>query len=128
VIVTDDERVIDYVAKKNGTRFYPPFTSLGIDRGGRIVAGVVFNCFTGKDIAVTIAGEPGAFTKAFIELVGRYVFVQLGCLRISITTEQEKIIDFAHRLGGQTEGRKRDLYGKGRDGTILGILHEHWKV
>lgn len=128
MIVTDDPRVIDYVADKNSTKFYPPLTSLGIERNGTIVAGVIFNCFTGTDVAVTIAGERGAFNKPFIELVGKYVFEQLGCLRISITTEQDKIIDFAHRLGAQTEGRKRNLYGEGRDGTVLGLLRDDWKV
>lgn len=128
MIVTNDPRVVEYVALKNGTRFYPPLSSLGIVREGEVAAGAVFNCFTGPDIAVTIAGERGAFTKAFIELVGKYVFDQLGCLRISITTEQDKIIDFATRLGAQTEGRKRNLFGKGRDGIVLGLLRENWKV
>lgn len=128
MIVTDDPRVVEYVAEKNQTRFYPPYTSLGIEHEGLIIAGVVFNCFTGNDIAVTIAGERGAFNKPFIERVGDFVFQQIGCLRISITTGQEKIIDFATRLGAQTEGRKRNLYGAGKDGTILGILREDWKV
>lgn len=128
MIVANDPRVIEYVGERNGTRFYPPYTSFGIEHEGEIIAGVVFNCFTGPDIAVTIAGERGAFTRAFIERVGKYVFDELGCLRISITTEQPKIIDFAIRLGAQTEGRKRNLFGKDRDGTVLGLLRENWKV
>lgn len=128
MIVTDDPRTLEYVAARNGTKFYPPFSSLGIEHEGEIIAGVVFNCFTGPDIAVTIAGKSGAFNRSFLDRVGKYVFDQLGCLRISITTEQDKIIDFAIRLGAQTEGRKRNLFGEGRDGTVLGLLRENWKV
>jgi hypothetical protein len=124
VIVTD-ERVAWFVGEQCGTIIYPPFTAMGIERDGEITAGVVFNCFTRHDIAVTVAGGP--FTLAFIRAVGDYVFQQLRCLRISITTEQRKVIDIAQRLGAQTEGRKRNHFGEGRDGIVLGILREDWR-
>lgn len=124
MIVTDD-RVARYVGERCGTIIYPPFTCMGIERGGEIVAGVVFNSFTGTDVAVTVAGDH--FTRGFISAVGHYVFTQMGCLRMSITTEQPKVIEIAHRLAAQTEGTKRNHFGKGRDGTVLGILREDWK-
>ena len=99
---------------------------MGIERDGQIIAGVVFNCFTGHDIAVTVAGGP--FQRGFIRAVGHYVFEQLGCERISITTQQPHVIEIATRLNAQTEGRKRNHFGKGRDGIVLGILREDWKV
>lgn len=127
MIVTDG-RVAQFVAERCGLNtFYPPFTCLGIERDGAIVAGVVFNCFTGNDIAVTVAGDNGAFTRHFIREVGRYVWEKLGCERISITTEQQHVIEIAQRLGAQTEGRKRNHFGKGRDATILGILKKEWR-
>lgn len=123
MIVTDD-RVARFVGERCGTIIYPPFTAMGIERNGEVTAGVVFNCFTGSDIAVTVAGGP--FNRGFIVAVGRYVFGKLGCLRMSITTEKPEVIDIAQRLGAQTEGLKRNHFGKGRDGTILGILREDW--
>lgn len=125
MIVTDG-RVARFVAQACGTTIVPPFTMMGIERDGEIVAGVVFNGFTRHDIAVTVAGGP--FALGFIRAVGRYVFEQLGCLRITIVTEQEKVIDIARRLGAQTEGRLRDHFGKDRDGIVLGILRDDWKV
>lgn len=121
-----DDRVARFVADRCGTSFCPPFTVMGIERDGAIVAGVLFNGFTRHDIEVTAAGGP--FSRGFIRAVGAYVFAQLGCLRISITTEQQKVIDYAQRLGAQTEGRKRNHFGEGRDGIVLGILRDDWKV
>lgn len=122
-----DDRVARFVGERCGSIIYPPFTAMGVERCGAITAGVIFNCFTGADVSVTVAGEAGAFTRGFITAVGKYVFQQLGCLRLSITTEQPHVISIAHRLAAQTEGTKRNHFGKGRDGTVLGILREDWK-
>lgn len=124
-IVVDD-RVARFVGERCETIICPPFTAMGIERRGEIIAGVVFNCFTLHDIAVTVAGE--RFTRAFLRAVGNYVFNQLGCLRMSITTEQDQVVDYAKRLGAQTEGRKRNHFGRGRHGIVLGILKEDWKI
>lgn len=124
MIVVDDA-VARFVGDRCGTIIYPPFTAMGIERDGEIVAGCVFNCFTGYDIAVTVAGE--RFSRGFVRAVGHYVFHQLGCLRMSVTTERDAVIDYAKRLGAQTEGRKRNHFGKGRHGIVLGILREDWK-
>jgi hypothetical protein len=123
VIVTD-ERVAKFVGERCETIIYPPFTAMGIERNGEITAGVVFNCYSGNDIAVTVAGD--RFNREFIAAVGRYVFEQIGCLRLSITTERPKVIEIAERLGAKIEGVKRNHFGEGRDATILGILREDW--
>lgn len=122
-MVGDD--VAKFVGDGCSTIICPPFTAMGIERDGEIVAGVVFNCFSGHDVHVTVAGE--GFHRGFLRAVGRYVFDQLGALRISITTEQEHVIDIAKRLGAQTEGRKRNHFGRGRHAIVLGILKEDWK-
>jgi RimJ/RimL family protein N-acetyltransferase len=123
-IVIDDE-VARFVGEGCGTIIYPPFTAMGIERDGEIIGGVVFNCFTGCDEHGSVAGR--GFDRRFLRAVGRYVFDQLGALRISITTEQDRVIDYAKRLGAQTEGRKRNHFGVGRHAIVLGILKEDWK-
>jgi len=123
-LIVTDERVARFVGERCETIIYPPFTAMGIERNGEITAGVVFNAYTGNDIELTAAGGP--FGRDFIVAVGEYVFGKIGCLRMSITTEQQKVIELAQRLGAQTEGLKRNHFGKGRDGTILGILREDW--
>jgi hypothetical protein len=127
VIVTDD-RVARFVGERCETIIYPPFTCIGVERDGAVIGGAVFNCFTGCDVEMTVAGEARAFTRQFYRAVRDYVFRQMGCLRVSMTTESNQVIELAKRLGAQTEGCKRNHFGIGRDGIVLGILKENWKI
>lgn len=127
-MIVSDERVARFVGERCGTIIYPPYTCLGVERAGVIIGGAIFNCFTGYDVEMTVAGEARAFTRQFYRAVQEYVFTQMGCLRISVTTESEKVIELAKRLGAHTEGCKRNHFGIGRDGVVLGILKEDWKI
>lgn len=123
-MIITDERVARFVGERCETVICPPYTAMGIERDGEVIAGAVFNCYTGHDICVTVAGGP--FHRDFIAAVGEYVFGKIGCLRMSITTEQPKVMEIAQRLGAKVEGLKRNHFGKDRDATILGILREDW--
>lgn len=125
-LIVAGEEVARFVSERLGVSISPPYTTLGIERGGEIVAGCLFHCFEGPDIAVTVAGT--GFTRAFIRTVGQYVFGQLGCVRMTVTTGDLKVVEYAHRLGGQTEGRLRSHFGPGADGIVVGILREEWKI
>lgn len=127
-MIVTDERVALFVGERCGTIIYPPYTCMGMERDGKVTAGVVFNCFTGNDVEMTVAGEARAFTRQFYHAVRNYVFNQMGCLRISATTESAQVVELAKRLGAQTEGCKRNHFGIGRDGIVLGILKEEWKI
>lgn len=124
-MIVADERVARFVSDRLGFGLCPPYTAMGIERDGVIVAGAIFNQFEGANVHVTIAGE--GWSRAFIRAVGEYVFGTLGCERITITTEFPEVEQFAIRLGGQHEGRMRNHFGKGRDGLLAGILREEWK-
>lgn len=98
---------------------------MGTEIGGEIVNGVVFNDFTGADIHATVAGK--RWSRGFLGEIGHYIFGQLGCLRITITTEQPIVVQLAERLGGKVEGLLRNQFGQGRDGFIVGILRDDWR-
>jgi len=125
VKLVTDARVAKFVGDRVDRTIYPPFTSLGIERGGEVVAGAVFNCYTGADIHLTAAGE--RFTRGFIRHMGRYVFDQLKCERMTVITEQPEVSALTIRLGGVIEGTLRNQFGAGRDGVILGILKGEYK-
>lgn len=124
MIVTDG-RVPAFVGARVGATIYPPFTAMGIEKDGEIIAGAVFNCFTGHDVEVTVAGR--GWTRGFFKAVGAYVFDQLGCGRMQFTTEQEDVANLAERLGGVREGTLRDKFGEGRDGIVIGVLRQEYK-
>lgn len=123
-IVTDG-RVSIFVSEKLGRLFYPPFRCVGIEKDGEVIGGAVFNCFEGKDIQVTVAGK--GWNPTFLKRVGTYVYGQLGCERITVKTEQERVVEIAKKLGGQVEGRLRNHFGPGRDAIIVGILKADYK-
>lgn len=127
IVIGDD--VAAFVAIMTGQHLSPPYVAIGrADAEGQIVAGIVFNCWTGRDIELTVAALPGGITRSLLRRAAAYVFHEAGCDRASFTTESQEVVDLALRLGAQTEGRKRHLFGLGRDGVILGILREDWKL
>lgn len=125
-MIVSDDRVAAFVGKKLGVVFAQPFTALGIERRGQIVAGIVFNCWTGPDAQLSIAADRGRITKRFLARVGRYLTDELGCIRATIETEHEHVAKLALRMGGKVEGVKRNLFGAGRDATLIGIQKEDW--
>lgn len=124
-MIVSDERVATFVSERLGFGLCPPFTAMGIERDGKVVAGVVFNMFEGADVHVSVAGE--GWTKPFLRAVGAYVFDTLGCERMTAITSDEIAATFAERLGGQHEGILRSHFGPGKDGYVAGILASEYK-
>lgn len=123
MIVTGNH-VAQFVSQRLGFALCPPFTALGLERDGALVGGVIFNQFEGADVHVSAAGS--CWTRGFLRAVGAYVFDQLGCLRMTFTTEQPDVAEYAKRLGGEVEGVLRDHYGEGRGGVIIGVLKKDY--
>lgn len=123
--IVDDERVARFVGERVGRVIVPPFTVMGIERNGEIVAGVIFNHYEVTDVHVTIAGR--GWTRGFLAEVGHYVFGALRCERITVVTEQPEVVRIAERLGGEIEGLMRNHFGQGRDGIVLGILKTDYR-
>lgn len=124
-MIVTDERVARFVSSELGFGLCPPYSVVGIERDGVIVAGILINFFEGHDCHITVAGT--GWTRAFLRLAGEYVFEQLGCTRCTFITQQPHVIALAVRLGGQVEGCLRDHYGEGRDGTIIGLLKRDYR-
>lgn len=123
-IVTDD-RVALFVARACGVVINPPYTLMGIEHDGEVIGGVVFNHWTGFDIHMTAAGR--GWTKGFLADVGQYLFAQLRVGRVTVITEQPRVIRQTEKLGGRVEGLMREHFGPGRDATVMGILKTDWK-
>ncbi len=123
-MIISDNRVVKFVADTCGVTFCPPWTCMGIERDGQVIAGVVFNFFEGADVHVSVAGR--GWSRGFVHEVGRYVYGTLGCERMTIVTADETVAELALRSGGQREGRLRSHFGPGVDGILIGILRDEW--
>lgn len=123
-MIVTDERVARFIYQRTGTVFCPPYSVMGVERDGEIVAGVLINQFEGANCHVSAAGS--GWTLPFMRALGRYVYNQLGCLRMTLTTESEIVARYAERLGGQREGVMRSHFGPRRDGILIGILREEY--
>lgn len=124
-MIVSGDQVARFISERLGIALCPPYSTIGIEQDGRIVAGALFNQFEGADVAVSIAGE--GWTREFMRQVGRYVYDTLGCERMTITTEFPQVAGYAERLGGQREGLLRSHFGPGRDGIIVGILRDEYR-
>lgn len=120
--------VADYVASRIGKKLIEPYAALGTIRNGRIVAGVVFNSWTGPDIEITVASEPGGLTRRLLRECADYAWSQAQAVRVSITTESPEVVALAQRLGGTVEGIKRNGFGPGRDAIMIGILKSEFII
>lgn len=123
--IVSDFRAVQFVSMAMGISFNPPYTAMGIEQDGRIIGGVVFNCFEGFDVHMSVAGR--GWSAGFLAEVGHYLFDVLKVERVTAITEQPSVVRLAEKLGGQIEGCLRNHFGKGRDGFVVGILREEWK-
>lgn len=89
---------------------------------GRVVAVAGVGNWVGHDCELSI-GSVGGLSRAFIQAVFRYVFVELGCRRV--TGRVDASLDWAgklERLGFVEEGRLRGAALSGEDTLIFGML------
>lgn len=114
-----------FVGEKLNFGVFPPWTAMGVEKDGEIIGGVVFNCFEGNDLQISVAGR--GFGKNFLQSVGDYVYNQLGYGRMTIKTEQESVVKLAERLGGKIEGMLRAHFRNGNSAWIVGILKEEYR-
>lgn len=98
---------------------------LGVLREDRVVAAAAFSHYTGSDIELSVAGDPGSGTKGFLRALFDYAFMQCGCVRCTVKTRASNLraIKLAKRLGFQQEGVMRKGFGD-EDAVLFGLLKE----
>lgn len=102
------------------------FCAIGLESAGELVAGVVYNSYTGFDIDMSAATEPHLLWRPqWLVPIFRYPFVQLRCRRVSAgaASRNRASIAVLLHLGFKPEGCKREalpdddllLFGMKRD-------------
>jgi len=123
-MIVTDERAARFISERLGYSPCPPYSVMGIEHEGEIIGAVLFNQFEGAGVHVSAAGK--GWTLPFMRALGDYVYRQLGCERMTLTTECEAVARYAERLGGKREGIIRSQFGPARDGIIVGVLKSEY--
>lgn len=113
------ERIPDMVIEAGS------FEAIGVsDDEGNIVAGVIYNNFTGCDISMHVAAEHGRLWAKPDVLRGLFAFPfnQLKCRRVTGFVDSTNLhtLSFDQKIGFQIEGRLRDATPHG-DMIVLGM-------
>jgi hypothetical protein len=131
-----DEEVARWAANKLRIRklgelttgFVRPFTTIGVrDRSGQYSGAFIFSRFTGPDVELTVVGA-GAITRSAFQAAARYVFDDLGCVRVSATirADNDRALAVARKFGFKQEGIRRKGF-KDHDAVLLGLLREDYR-
>ena len=118
-MITSDKLIVGpWVAKQIFGAFHPESSeAIGLERAGRIVAGVIYEQWNGRSIVCHIAVQ-GLMTPAYLAAIFHYPFVHLGAAKIiaPINEGNTKSVRFVDKLGFRLEARLLDA---SPDGSLL---------
>lgn len=129
VIYGDDARVVPWVAERVNEDRLEGAVGIGLEEDGKLIAGVVFNLYTGPGICMHVAAEPTKrwMTREYLYRCFAYPFIQLKCLRITglVRVDNLEAQRFDEHLGFKREGLLRSACEDGTDMIVYGMLaHE----
>jgi RimJ/RimL family protein N-acetyltransferase len=114
------EEVGRWVCDRIGGAFDPTSaTAIGLERDGKLIAGVIFDHWNGRSIAMHVAGEGGHWmTRDYAKACFGYAFNQLKVNKILgfVDSENHAARRYDEHLGFVLEGVIRDA---GKNGDLL---------
>lgn len=126
-ITYDAERIFHFVNQRAPLHKVEGYTAIGLQRSGQLIAGVVYDGYTGSNIFMHVAAEPGArwMTKAYLLTCFAYPFITAGCQRITgmVAASNTQARRFDEHLGFEQEAL---LPQAGPDGDDL-LLYVMWR-
>ena len=128
-IYGQDDRVADFVTSLvDDLEFFGNINTLGVEQNGELIAGVVFEGYTGSSISIHVAALEGKLwlSKEFLFRVFAYPFLQLECHRVTglVRADNIKAQKLDEHLGFVREGIMRKGATDGTDYIFYGMLKE----
>ena len=122
-----DGAVAALLCDKLGVKIVPPFASIGLREAGKLKGGVIFTNWNGVNVEITIYA-PGMLNRRLISFIANYVFVEIGCLRVSTRARRSNVLALSvnRKIGFREEGVARRYFGPsdGDDAILFGMLKE----
>ena len=108
-IYGQEQKIVPWVGQKvDEDRFGEDCVALGLEEDGELIAGVVFNWYTGASISMHVAAEPGRrwLNRDFLYRCFAYPFLQLNCNRVTglVKVDNLDAQRFDEHLGFVKEG------------------------
>lgn len=126
VIYGQDKRVSDWVAGKVSEHKFILARAIGLEQDGELIAGVVYENYTGKNITAHVAAVPGKrwLNREFLFRAFAYPFIQLDCNRVTglVKADNLEAQKFDEHLGFKKEGLLRQACDDGADLIVYGML------
>lgn len=127
-IISNPARVWSFVTQRGvAVPMSAGMKGLGLERDGSLVAGVLYEGYTGHNIWMHVAADQSKrwMTREYLRYCFHYPFNELGCGRVSgwVEASNEAARRFDEHLGFKEEAR---LKGAARDGGDV-ILYVMWR-
>lgn len=107
IVYDEPARVVEFFASHMPEAAFGAHTAIGLERGGRLIAGVVYDGFTGPNAAMHVAALPGKswLRRDYLRACFAYPFVQLGCNRVTglVSSTNAGALKFDFALGFEYE-------------------------
>jgi RimJ/RimL family protein N-acetyltransferase len=128
VVYGQNERVRTWVWAKLEENNDNKDAAIGLEQNGELIAGVVYNMYSGASISMSVAAVPGKswLNREFLYRSFAYPFIQLKCRRVTglIKVGNDVSIKFVEALGYKQEGLLRRSHIDGSDMFVYGMLLE----
>jgi len=128
-IYGQEDRVVPWVGQRiDEDHFGKGCIALGLEEDGELIAGVVYNWYTGPSISIHVAAEPGRrwLNRDFLFRVFAYPFLQLNCNRVTglVRVDNLDAQRFDEHLGFVREGVIRQGAEDKTDFILYGMLKD----
>jgi len=117
-MIESGQHVVDWVAARTDTiGGYGAATGIGLERGGSLIAGVVYSDWNGANINMHVAAVPGRkwLNREYLWFCFYYPFWQVGAKRITglVGEGNADARRFDEHLGFKLEARLKDAHPTG---------------
>ena len=123
-----NDLVLPFVGQHLGYEMSAPCFTVGFLREGNLVAGLVYNGYTGTNVDVSFAG-PGELSWRVVRTAATFAFRELGVYRITCRTRRgnRALTRGLPKIGFRYEGIMQHYYGPRRadDAVQFGLLREN---
>jgi RimJ/RimL family protein N-acetyltransferase len=118
IVWDQPERVGRWVCERTNGTYDPCSQAIGLERDGSLIAGVLFDHYNGRSIAMHVAGEGNWLNRSFLRACFGYVFRQLRVNKVIglVDSGNESARRFDEHLGFRLEAT---ITGAGMTGDLL---------